>query len=255
MAAAEQQGATAHEQDGGAGISDALSLFACRLSRRRFGDDELRLLEAALSAGGDVAAMLATRSEARRMLRDRSAGAFAAAAAEEVETRLSVADFFARAFALAGDVESCLATRYEALVLREAKYSDDPHLHVSDEEWLTFAQDSLDNGFYTIASKAFAKALVHIHPSHLESTNSVLKKDKINDIRGLQNLAKSLSAQHSVQAQSAEYMKRKASSVSEKCNTHPEKPKLPGNLMFRLGIKRRNTQKLLCSRKRNLEDV
>ena len=25
-----------------------------------------------------------------------------------------------------------------------------PHLH---EEWLTFAHDSLDNGFYTIASK------------------------------------------------------------------------------------------------------
>ena len=58
-----------------------------------------------------------------------------------------------------------------------------------------------------------------------------------------------------VQAQSAEYMKRKASSVSEKCNLHSEKPKLPGNLMFRLGIKTRNTQKLLCSRKRNLEDV
>jgi hypothetical protein len=39
------------------------------------------------------------------MLRVRSAEAFAAAAAEEVGTRLSVADFFARAFALAGDVE------------------------------------------------------------------------------------------------------------------------------------------------------
>lgn len=43
--------------------------------------------------------------------------------------------------------------RYEALVLREAKYSDDLDLHVFHEEWLTFAQDSLDNGFYTIASK------------------------------------------------------------------------------------------------------
>uniref|UniRef100_A0ACD5Y4E9 Uncharacterized protein n=1 Tax=Avena sativa TaxID=4498 RepID=A0ACD5Y4E9_AVESA len=199
--------------------------------------------------------MLATRSVARRMIRERSAEAFAAAAVEEVGTRLSVADFFARAFALAGDVESCLATRYEALVLREAKYSDDPHLHVSDEEWLTFAQDSLDNGFYAIASKAFANALVHIHPSHLKSTNSILKRDKINDIRGLQNLAKSLSAQRSVQAQSTEYMKRKASGISEKCNLHSEKPKLPGNLMFRLGIKTRNAQKLLCSRMKNLEDV
>nr|ABA91087.1 expressed protein [Oryza sativa Japonica Group] len=95
---------------------------------------------------------------------------------------------------------SCLAMRYEALLLRQAKYSDDLHLQVSNEEWLTFAKDSLDNGFYTIASKAFANALLHIDPSHpgyLDSTNSILKKDKINDISGLQNLAKSLSARHS----------------------------------------------------------
>ncbi|XP_047078730.1 uncharacterized protein LOC124689219 [Lolium rigidum] len=91
------------------------------------------------------------------MLRERSAEAFAAAAAEEVGARLYVADFFARAFALAGDVE------------------------------------------------AFANALVHNHSSTLDSTNPILKKSKINDIRGLQNLAKSLSGQRSVQAQSAEY--------------------------------------------------
>jgi hypothetical protein len=58
-----------------------------------------------------MAAMLATRSEARRMLREHSAEAFASAAAEEVGARLSVADFFARAFALAGDVELDLAGR------------------------------------------------------------------------------------------------------------------------------------------------
>jgi hypothetical protein len=58
-----------------------------------------------------------------------------------------------------------------------------------------------------------------------------------------------------VQAQSAEYMKRKAPSISENYNLHSEKPKLPGNMMFRLGIKTRNTQKLLCSRKRNLLSI
>lgn len=84
----------------------------------------------------------------------------------EEETRLSIADFFARAFVLVGDVESCLAMGYEAVVLRDAKYSDDLDLHVSYEEWLTFTKDSLDNGLYTIASKALANALVHIHPSH-----------------------------------------------------------------------------------------
>ncbi|KAM3274120.1 hypothetical protein ACQJBY_043353 [Aegilops geniculata] len=253
--AMEQEGTTAHQRHGGGTITDALSLFASRLSHHRFGDEELRVLEAALSAGGDVAALLSTRSAARKLLRESVAEACAAAAVEGDGARLSVADFFARAFALSGDVESCLAMRYEALVLREAKYSDDLQLHVFHEEWLTFAQDSLDNGFYTIASKAFANALVHIHPSHLDSTNSTPKKNKVNDIRGLQTLAKSLSAQRSVQTQSAEYMKRKTSGVSENCNLHSEKRKLPANLMFRLGIKTRNTQKLLLSRKRNLEEV
>ncbi|AQK81609.1 F10K1.23 [Zea mays] len=50
---------------------------------------------------------------------------------------------------------SCLAMRYEALLLRDAKYCNDLHLQVSRQEWLTFAMDCLDNGFYTIASKVW----------------------------------------------------------------------------------------------------
>ncbi|XP_066162740.1 protein DOUBLE-STRAND BREAK FORMATION-like isoform X1 [Oryza sativa Japonica Group] len=243
----------------GDGDEHLLSLFASALSHRRFGDQELRLLDAALSAGADVPSLLHTRSSARCLLRKAAAQAFSSV--PDLGTTLSTADFFARAFALAGDVESCLAMRYEALLLRQAEYSDDLHLQVSNEEWLTFAKDSLDNGFYTIASKAFANALVRIdpnHPEYLDSTNSILKKDKINDISGLQNLAKSLSALRSatctmtVQAQSAEYMKRKASGVDEKCNLHLKKTKLPGSSMFRLGIKTRNIQKLRCSRESNL---
>uniref|UniRef100_I1R3A8 Uncharacterized protein n=1 Tax=Oryza glaberrima TaxID=4538 RepID=I1R3A8_ORYGL len=179
----------------GDGDEHLLSLFASALSHRRFGDQELRLLDAALSAGADVPSLLHTRSSARCLLRKAAAQAFSSV--PDLGTTLSTADFFARAFALAGDVESCLAMRYEALLLRQAEYSDDLHLQVSNEEWLTFAKDSLDNGFYTIASKAFANALVRIdpnHPGYLDSTNSILKKDKINDISGLQNLAKSLSA-------------------------------------------------------------
>ncbi|CAO2140569.1 unnamed protein product [Urochloa humidicola] len=235
---------------------DHLSLFASRLSRHNFGDDDLRLLEAALSAGADVPALLATRSAARRLLQDRATEAFAAAPLDH-ERSLAIADFFARAFALVADVQSCLAMRYEALLLRDAKYSHNHHLQVSREEWLTFAKDSLDNGFYTIASKAFACAGAHIHRSHpgqLDSTNSI-DKDKINDIIGLQNLAKSLSAQHSVQTQSAEYMTRKASGVHHKYNLQPGKPKLPGSSMFRLGIKTRNAKKLLRSRERNLGEI
>ncbi|CAL4995989.1 unnamed protein product [Urochloa decumbens] len=237
---------------------DALSLFASRLSRRDFGDDDLRVLEAALSAGADVPALLATRSAARRLLQDRAPEAFATPGPPLDHGRsLAIADFFARAFALVGDVQSCLAMRYEALLLRDAKYSHDHHLQVSREEWLTFAKDSLDNGFYTIASKAFACAAAHIHRSHpgqLDSTNSI-DKDKIEDIIGLQNLAKSLSAQHSVQTQSAEYMTRRASDVHDKYNLQPGKPKLPGSSMFRLGVKTRNINKLLRSRERNLRDI
>ncbi|TVU27477.1 hypothetical protein EJB05_30091, partial [Eragrostis curvula] len=236
----------------------ALSLFASLLRHHRFGDEGLRVLEAALSAGADVPTLLATRSAARHLLRARVAEAFLHAPPGGVEDHgrsLSVTDFFARAFALVGDVESCLAMRYEALVLRDAKYSNHPHLQVSREEWLTFAKDSLDNGFYTIASKAFANALAHIPRGHsglLESTNSVVEKDKINDIAGLQNLAKSLSSQHSVHTQSAEYMKRRASDDHTKYNLQPGKPKLPASSMFRLGIKTRNIKKLLHSLERNL---
>ncbi|XP_062197926.1 protein DOUBLE-STRAND BREAK FORMATION-like [Phragmites australis] len=253
MVAAEE------EEERDAAIPEPLSLFASCLSQHRFGDQELRVLEAALSAGGDVPALLATRAEARCLLRASAVEAFPATGpVEEDGRRFATADFFARAFALVGDVESCLAMKYEALVLRESKYSDDHHLQVSHDEWLTFAKDSLDNGFYTIASKAFANALAHIRPSHarhLDSANSIQEKDRINNITGLQNLAKSLSAQHSVQTQSAEYMKRRTSGVHEKCNLQPGKPKLPGSSMFRLGIKTRNIKKLLRSQERNLDEI
>ncbi|KAL5205103.1 hypothetical protein ABZP36_009974 [Zizania latifolia] len=238
----------------GAGAG-ALSLLASRLSHRSFGDEELRLLEAALSAAADVPAMLHARSSARRLLCESAAEAFPF---PDLGTNLSIAHFFARAFVLAGDVESCLAIRYEALLLRQAYFSHDLHLQVSNEEWLIFANDSLHNGFYTIASKAYANALGRFHPGdpgYLDSTVSILKKEEINHISELQNLSKSLSALCSVHTQSAEYMKRKASGVNEKCDLHLEKAKLPGSSMFRLGIKTRNIQKLLRSQEKNLEEV
>jgi hypothetical protein len=84
----------------------------------RFGDDQLRALEAALSAGADVPAMLATRSSARRLLRAGAAEAFLQSSDGVMEDHastcrsLSVADFFARAFALVGDVQ--VITLYSA---------------------------------------------------------------------------------------------------------------------------------------------
>jgi hypothetical protein len=73
--------------------------------RCRFGDEDLRVLEAALSAGADVPALLATRSAARSLLQASAAEAFASTATGDGGRSLAVADFFARAFALVGDVE------------------------------------------------------------------------------------------------------------------------------------------------------
>ncbi|CAD6269154.1 unnamed protein product [Miscanthus lutarioriparius] len=251
--------------DGGATPTpDALSLFASRLSLRSFPLSASALQvrgRGSPGAGGRAVRRRRRPRAARSLLQASAAEAFASTATGSVldgGRSLAVADFFARAFALVGDVESCLAMRYESLLLRDARYCNDLHLQVSRQEWLTFAKDSLDNGFYIIASKAFANALAHIHPSHpahLDSAKSIEEKDKINDITGLQNLAKSLSAQHSVQTQSAEYMKRRASGVHEKYNLQSGKPKLTGSSMFRLGIKTRNIKKLLRSQERNLGDL
>lgn len=44
--------------------------------------------------------------------------------------------------------------KYEGLLLRELKSTSYQWLHVSCMEWLNFAEQSLDNGFCSIAGKA-----------------------------------------------------------------------------------------------------
>ena len=46
--------------------------------------------------------------------------------------------------------------RYEALVLRELKSTSYQWLQVSHIEWLTFAEQALDNGFYSVAAKVIS---------------------------------------------------------------------------------------------------
>ncbi|KAK1359907.1 hypothetical protein POM88_044381 [Heracleum sosnowskyi] len=70
-----------------------------------------------------------------------------------VDQKLIFIDFLIRVFALSGDVECCLALRYEALVMREMKSSSNPWLHVPYGEWFTFAEHCLDNRFYSVAIK------------------------------------------------------------------------------------------------------
>lgn len=49
--------------------------------------------------------------------------------------------------------QSCLALRYEALLLRDFKSSSHQWLKVSYTEWLNFAEQSLDHGFHSVARK------------------------------------------------------------------------------------------------------
>lgn len=46
-----------------------------------------------------------------------------------------------------------MALRYEALVLRDLKSTSCEWLQVSHLEWLTLAEQLLENGFYAIAGK------------------------------------------------------------------------------------------------------
>ncbi|GJW01285.1 asparagine--tRNA ligase, cytoplasmic 1-like protein [Tanacetum coccineum] len=49
--------------------------------------------------------------------------------------------------------ESCLALRYEVLVMRELNSVSDHQMHVLYEEWFTFVEHALENRFYVIARK------------------------------------------------------------------------------------------------------
>ena len=53
-----------------------------------------------------------------------------------------------------GDMESCLALKYEGLLLWEIKSSIWQDLRVSHTKWLSFAEQLIDNGFYSTAREA-----------------------------------------------------------------------------------------------------
>nr|XP_029117216.1 uncharacterized protein LOC105033651 isoform X2 [Elaeis guineensis] len=133
-------------------ISESISFFRSQLENRRFGDATLRILESVL-VSKDVLSLLETRSALRYLLRSEAISVVREISQKTADEKLCAVEFFVRAFALVGDVESCLALKYEALVLRETKYLKGHGLQVLHEEWLTFAKDSLDNGFYAIAVK------------------------------------------------------------------------------------------------------
>ncbi|PKA55333.1 hypothetical protein AXF42_Ash003971 [Apostasia shenzhenica] len=236
-------------------ISEQLSLFHSQIEKGRFSDVSLRLLESVLIAK-DVRSLLAIRSSVQELLRSKAASVMDEVAGKTIDEKLRIADFFVKAFALVGDAESCLALRYEALVLRETKYHNRIDFRVSHEEWCTFAKDSFDSGYYSIALKGFDSALACFQSEKNmgRMTNDFHAKDHVIDvIKKLRDEAAVLISSSSVHSLSAKYLKRKATKDEQQCKILSTGSQHVASLIYRAGINRRNMHKLWQRQQQQLE--
>ncbi|KAI3749848.1 hypothetical protein L2E82_20465 [Cichorium intybus] len=227
-------------------ISQQISLFRSLIQTRRFDDGTLRILESVLISR-DVKLMLDVRLSLRDFMRHESLCVLSEFKEKSVDHKLLIIEFFVRAFAFTGDLESCLSLRYEALVLRELKSATDHHLHVSYGEWFTFAEHALENRFYAVARKAGEKALACIQTSDMLKTKEAdaLSEDieAIRKVKRLNDIATARAASQSVQAQGVEYLKRK---IAERANVSMpviKEKRHAASVLFRNGIKKHNTRK------------
>ncbi|KAI0501906.1 hypothetical protein KFK09_016851 [Dendrobium nobile] len=233
-------------------IAETTSLFRSQIEDGSFSDVSLQILESVLVAK-DVRALLEIRSSLQEFLRFHAKSVMDRIAAKTVDEKLNVAEFFVKAFALVGDVESCLALKYEALVLRETKYYNNNGFRVSYQEWYNFAKNSLYNGYYAIAVKGFNNAL-SCFQSELNAdgnTGDYFMKDNIVDkIRKLRDEASAMISSSSVQALTSKYLKRKATECEQRCSLLPTNSQQAASSMFRLGINKRNERKLYQSQRK-----
>ncbi|KAI8523519.1 hypothetical protein RHMOL_Rhmol13G0080500 [Rhododendron molle] len=242
-------------------VDHQISLFRSQVELRRFDDGTLGILESLL-VSKDVKSLLEVRSSLSDFIRRESLSVIREIADKSVEHKLSVVEFFVRAFALAGDVEayirlslgSCLALRYEALALRELRSPSNQWLRVAYEEWMTFAEHSLDNGFYSIATKACESALSCFEmngvndPQHNDFFRNI---EVIGKIKRLKDVAVASLASRSVRAQAADYLKKKAVEMNPSPSLARKEEQFSASTLFRDGIKKRNARKLLDHRRIN----
>ncbi|CDY10245.1 BnaC05g04880D [Brassica napus] len=254
----------------GATIADQSYLFLNRIHDRRFDEESLRILELSLVAT-NAKSFSDLRSRLRDFMRSESSVIFSELAGESVVAKLSVLEFFARAFALIGDTESCLAMKYEALTVREIKSTSCLWLRVSHSEWTSFAVQSMEHGFPSIARKVTHPSLNNQNIALLNfldyfyrmeaSENALLglKRDSLieptseeysetldaaESVRRLRDSAASLTSSHSVQAQGAEYLRSKELRILSR-ETRPMKNlDSTGSNLFREGINKRNERML-----------
>ncbi|XP_030505537.2 protein DOUBLE-STRAND BREAK FORMATION [Cannabis sativa] len=141
-------------------VAHQISLFRSLILSRRLDGAALRIIESVMVSKDVRSSSVAIRSSLRDFIRFESISIMRENAEKPVEKKLLDLDFLVRAFALLGDVENCLALRYEALLLRDFKSTSCQWLEVSHMEWLNFAEQSLDYGFNSIARKACENALL-----------------------------------------------------------------------------------------------
>ncbi|KAK4856927.1 hypothetical protein QYF36_022741 [Acer negundo] len=159
-----------------------ISLFRFHINNKRFDDETIRILESALISK-DVKSLIEVRSCLREFLRPESVTVIREISEKSVQQKLFILDFFVRAFALIGDVQSCLALRYEALTLRDLKSASCEWLQVSHIEWLHFAEQSLENGFCAIAGKACENAQSCLRFADLETDEMSEITEKIKRMK------------------------------------------------------------------------
>uniref|UniRef100_A0A6N2LVK2 Uncharacterized protein n=1 Tax=Salix viminalis TaxID=40686 RepID=A0A6N2LVK2_SALVM len=243
-----------------------ISLFRSQITTRRFNDESLRILESLL-VFKDVKSQAETRSDLKQFLRFESLSIFQEIKYKTVYQKLSILQFFATrrqpqnlilhsikselaicAFILCLlYVQSCLALKYEALLFRDVKSTSDQSLHVSYLEWLNFAQHLLDQGFYSIATQACEKALACFQKKDVADakTGDFIENARvIEDIKMLKDRAMKSAASGSVQAQAAEYLKRKIVEKSRISSSFRTETKSAASTLFRNGIKKRHAREL-----------
>ncbi|KAK8926326.1 hypothetical protein KSP39_PZI018539 [Platanthera zijinensis] len=240
-----------------AAVAEQISLFRSFIEEGSYSDVSLRILETLLVAK-DLRALLEIRSTLQELLRSEVTSVMARIAAKSTDEKLDIAEFFVKAFALVGDVESCLALKYEALVLRESKYYNNDDFRVSYQEWYTFAKDSLHNRYYSIAVKGFDSALSCFQSEH--NTKGVTHDNHVNDhivdeIIRLRDEASAMVSSCSVQALTSKYLKRKSTEDGPKTNSFPINPRPAASYMHRVGINKRNANKLRRSQQQQRPQV
>ncbi|XP_024023352.1 uncharacterized protein LOC21394437 isoform X3 [Morus notabilis] len=177
-------------------VAQQISLIRSHIFTRRFDAATLLIVESVM-VSKDV---MEFRSSLREFFRSESMSIMRENAEKPLEKKLLDLEFLVQSFALLGDVESCLALRYEALLLREFKSSSHQWLEVSYTEWLNFAEQSLDYGFHSIARKACENALLCFQKNSRTDGKTVEcfeSLEVIEKLKQLKDCATTLAASHS----------------------------------------------------------